>query len=174
MSDRPALEPPPVAFVDEEGRTIRIERSEGDRDALVTMYEDFAPEDRAQGLPPVGRERIEKWLETIEEGIHVVAWHDDQAVGHAALLAGEDDHELMIFVHQDYQLAGIGSRLIRALLGAGRRDGAENVWLCVRPSNAIAISLYRSVGFEAVGSGETELEMSLSFDDEGSDGQSWA
>ncbi|WP_135662972.1 GNAT family N-acetyltransferase [Halorhabdus rudnickae] len=165
MNESPPLEPPPVTFVDEEGRPIRIERSEGDRDALVTMYDSFAPHQRAQGLPPAGRQRIEEWLTTIEAGLHVIAWHDDRAVGHAALLAGPEDHELMIFVHQDYQLAGIGSRLIRALLACGREADVEDVWLCVRPSNSVAVSLYRSVGFEPVESGETELEMSLTFEE---------
>ncbi|MFB6202431.1 MAG: N-acetyltransferase family protein [Halorhabdus sp.] len=166
MTDAHSLESPPITFVDDDGRTIHIEAHDGDRDALVAMYDDFAPQHRAQGLPPVSRERITEWLETIEDGLHVVAWHDDRAVGHAALLAGGDDHELMIFVHQDYRLAGIGSKLIRSLLGYGRRAGVERVWLCVRPSNAVAVALYRSVGFETIESGDTDLEMRLTFSEE--------
>ena len=164
MTDGPPLEPPPATFVDDEGREIQIKRSNGDREALVEMYDDFAPRHRAQGLPPVGRDRIEEWLDTIEEGLQVVAWHEDRIVGHAALLAGADDHELMIFVHQDYRLAGIGSRLIRALLGYGRESGVESVWLCVRPSNSVAVSLYRSVGFESITSSKSDLEMRRNFE----------
>jgi ribosomal protein S18 acetylase RimI-like enzyme len=162
MTERSPWTPPPRTFADETGRSIRIERGIGDRAALIAMYESYAPHHRAQGLPPVGRERIEEWLDTVAEGLNVVAWHGDRAVGHSALLGDANDHELMIFVHQNYRLSGIGSRLIRSLLAYGQAEGVETVWLCVRPSNAIAVSLYESVGFEQTDESESDLEMTLS------------
>lgn len=165
MTDRVSLLVPPVIFEDDEGREIHITEGDDEQDPLIEMYDGYASEHRAQGLPPTGRNRIAEWLETIDEGIEVLAWHAGRAVGHAALLEGEADHELMIFVHQDYRLAGIGSRLIRALLGYGKQEGVEAVWLCVRPSNTVAIALYRSVGFDAISSHETDLEMTLSLNE---------
>ncbi|QGN07064.1 GNAT family N-acetyltransferase [Halorhabdus sp. CBA1104] len=161
MTDRSPWTPPPRSFADEAGRSIRIERGIDDRAALVGMYESYAPHHRAQGLPPVGQARIEEWLDTVSEGLNVVAWHGDRAVGHSALLGGADDHELMIFVHQNYRLSGTGSRLIRSLLAYGYAQGVETVWLCVRPSNTIAVSLYESVGFERAEERGSDLEMTL-------------
>jgi len=74
----------------------------------------------------------------------------------------EDCHELVIFVHPEYQLAGIGSKLIRGLLGHGQREGVTRVWLTVGNNNRVAKRLYRSVGFEVeTTGGEWEMERLL-------------
>jgi GNAT superfamily N-acetyltransferase len=157
---------PPSRFTDYDDRAIEI-RAEFPRDALAEMYDDFDPSSRAQGLPPVGERRIQEWLDVLEEGVNVVAIHvnetgPDPAVGHACLLdCGDGTAELTIFVHQDYQLAGIGSRLIRGLLGAGQENGIERVWLTVERSNHVAMNLYRSVGFETSSAAGIEHEMEL-------------
>lgn len=165
----PRFPRPPQSCTDREGRSIEI-RAGFPRAALVSMYLDFDPESRAQGLPPATEDRIENWLDVLEEGINVVAWDvdppadcwddDDCAVGHACLLdCGDGTSELTIFVHQDYQLAGIGSRLIRTLLGAGQAGGIDHVWLTVERSNHVAMNLYRSVGFETTSAAGIEHEM---------------
>lgn len=166
---------PPLEFTDYDERRIEI-RGGCPRDVLVEMYEDYAPECRAQGLPPVGEQRINEWLDVLEEGMNVVAFHvagettdeppsenrREVAVGHACLLdCGDGRAELTIFVHQDYQLAGIGSRLIRVLLGHGQSLGVEEVWLTVERSNHVAMNLYRSVGFETSNAAGIEHEMEL-------------
>ncbi len=46
---------------------------------------------------------------------------------------------------------GLGSRLLRWLLDAGRRRGCRRATLEVRPSNVPALRLYRRHGFRAVG-----------------------
>ncbi|NHN60973.1 MULTISPECIES: GNAT family N-acetyltransferase [Halorussus] len=153
---------PPLSFADKEGREIEIRPyEEGEFDAIVEMYADFDPADRAQGIPPATEERVRDWLETLLEGLNVVAWHDDRAVGHATLVPDEDAYELAIFVHQEFQRSGIGSRLIRALLGHGRANGAEKVWLTVERWNHAAVNLYESVGFETHGTESFEIEMVL-------------
>ncbi|WP_226011020.1 GNAT family N-acetyltransferase [Halomicrobium salinisoli] len=156
---------PPLSFVDAADRAVEVEALDdpgGEADALVDMYADFAAADRAQGLPPRTEPRIRDWIERLlDEGRNVVARHGDRTVGHAALLPYEDTSELVIFVHPDYQEAGIGSRLIRALLGHGQETGIAHVWLSVQQDNHVARSLYRSVGFETVESHEIEYEMEL-------------
>ena len=176
---------PPRSFTDTEGREIRL-RAYGERDdpagagvrgrgtgedarnrefeALVEMYADFDPADRAQGIPPVGEERIRSWLDVLLDGHNVVAWDGDRAVGHATLVPDEDAYELAIFVHQDYQGAGIGTRLIRTLLGHGRDRGVEKVWLTVERWNNAAVALYRKVGFETCDAESFELEMAIRLD----------
>ena len=157
---------PPLSFTDKEGREIDIRPYEdGDEDetfeAVVAMYADFDPADRAQGIPPATEPRVREWVENLLDGLNVVAWHDDRAVGHATLVPDEDAYELAIFVHQDYQRAGIGSNLIRGLLGHGRANGVEKVWLTVERWNHAAVSLYESVGFEIHGDESFEIEMVL-------------
>ncbi len=159
---------PPRTFTDGEGREIEVRRCEGDVEPLVAMYRAFDPEDRAQGIPPTGESAIREWLESVLEDdcINVVAVHGGDVVGHAMLVP--DRHgasELAIFVIRAYQESGIGTVLIEALLGAGRREGVDRIWLTVERWNAPAIALYRKVGFEASEPGGFELEMAAKLQD---------
>lgn len=164
---------PPRSFEDGTGRTVVLEATDDAADALATMYADFAETDRSQGLPPRAETRVEEWVRgLLDDGINVVARHDDRVVGHAVLVPFDGMAELAIFVHPDYQQVGVGSRLIRALLGEGERAGVGTVWLCVERANTVAVNLYRSVGFERTVDGiEIEMELPLagsSADDDGS------
>ena len=162
---------PPAIFDDREGRRIAI-RTLGDgpvgprpeREALVEMYASFDPADRAQGIPPTGEPAVREWVDDLLEAdaVHVLAWHDDHVAGHATLVAdGEGGYELAIFVHQSHQRAGIGTRLIRCLLGEGAARGIEQVWLTVERWNQVAVDLYEAVGFETTGVESFELEMAI-------------
>ncbi len=168
--DEPAgpFEPPPLDFEDAEGRAIELARF-GERDghgaeraALVDMYDRFDPADRAQGIPPSAEPAVREWVDDLLEGdaVNVLAWDGDAVAGHAVLVPDAGGaYELAIFVHQAYQGAGIGSALIRALLGAGADAGIEEVWLTVERWNRAAVSLYEGVGFETTNAGSFELEM---------------
>jgi GNAT superfamily N-acetyltransferase len=160
------FEVPPVAFEDREGRDIEIrpyDGSETEREGLVEMYCAFDPADRAQGIPPSKEERVREWLSNILAGecLNVVAWHGDTAAGHATLVPDSDDCELAIFVLQAYQRAGIGKRLMHALLGYGRDEGVERVWLTVERWNRPAVGLYKEVGFETSDAESFEHEMTI-------------
>jgi GNAT superfamily N-acetyltransferase len=164
-------EAPPLTFEDGDGRKIEIRRYDGSIDTLVGMYRKFDPEDRAQGIPPTGEDQIRRWLDQLfgEDCVNVVACHDGEPVGHAILVSDdEDSSELAIFVLGEYQDAGIGTELIKALLGAGREHGIQYVWLTVERWNKPATALYRKVGFEPTGDGSFELEMAAKLSD-GSD-----
>jgi len=157
---------PPAAFTDGAGRSVEIRGlADGDRSALVALYDGFEPADRAQGLPPRTTAGVESWLADIcEAGVHTVTWHDDRAVGHACLVPTRDArHELAIFVASAYQQAGIGTRLLRHLLGQGADRGVERVWLVVQPRNTVARRLYESAGFDRTGDRDgasaTDVEM---------------
>ncbi len=160
---------PPLSFVDNEGREITVGNADpdADREALVDMYEAFDPADRAQGIPPAREPDVREWLDDllVPEAVNVLAWHGDRVAGHATLVPDrEAAYELAIFVHQEYQGAGIGSRLIRCLLGAAEEHGVERIWLTVERWNDAAIGLYRSVGFEATDAGGFEMEMERTLD----------
>ncbi len=161
---------PPLRFDDRAGRpvVVRAMDDEADYEPLVEMYVAFDPEDRAQGIPPTGEDRVRDWLEHIitEDCVNVVAEHEDtpgtDLVGHATLVPdGQGAYELAIFVLSEFQNAGIGTTLITGLLGAGQRQGADRVWLTVERWNNAAVALYRKVGFETSGTESFELEMSL-------------
>jgi len=160
---------PPQTFEDREEREISIrvyrrgaDDEPDDFETLVEMYSTFDPADRAQGIPPSSDQRIRDWVRTLEEGLNLVAWHDDRIAGHATLVPdGGESWELAIFVHQDYQRAGIGTTLIRTLLGYGASQAIEKVWLTVERWNRTAVNLYHEVGFETCNAQSFDIEMAL-------------
>jgi ribosomal-protein-alanine N-acetyltransferase len=66
-------------------------------------------------------------------------------------IAAAEAHILNICVHPSAQRLGYGRRLLTALLAKAGESEASQVFLEVRPSNAAALNLYRSVGFEQIG-----------------------
>ena len=158
---------PPVEFTDRNDRPVTVRAFEDDFESVVKMYDDFNPSDRAQGIPPIGEEEIRNWLDRLfDEGcLNVVAVSDGDVVGHAALVEdAEAGYELAIFVHQDFQGSGIGTRLLRTLLGHGQANGVEKVWLTVERWNRPAVELYEKVGFERAETEGCELRMTIRLD----------
>lgn len=144
---------PPVSFSDRKGRNIDI-REFGDGpvddefEALVGMYLDYDPRHRSLGLPPRSERKIRQWQDRLLEGFCVLAWHDETLAGQATLVeTGPEECELVIFLHQTYHGAGIGTRLLEALLSYGREAGVRRVWLVVERNNRAAVNLYFDVGF---------------------------
>ncbi|AGN02163.1 GCN5-like N-acetyltransferase [Salinarchaeum sp. Harcht-Bsk1] len=156
-------------FTDQRDRTIHLRQYERGLDPLEDFYEYFDDESRAQGIPPRSAPRRSAWIEDLLEGHNVVAWHEEpedapdateRIVGHAVLVPyGDAEAELAIFVRPDYQSAGIGTELVRSLLALGRSEGVERVTLVVEPSNTIAVSLYRTVGFSVTDKHRGEFQM---------------
>jgi ribosomal-protein-alanine N-acetyltransferase len=66
-------------------------------------------------------------------------------------IAAAEAHVLNLCVHPDVQHLGYGRRLLNALLAKARDSKVDRVFLEVRPSNKVALSLYHSAGFEEVG-----------------------
>lgn len=156
---------PPRSFTDAEGREIRFRAGrEADREALVEMYLEFDPEDRAQGIPPGNETNIREWLEAVTggESLTVVALHEDEPIGHGMLVPDQEGAvELALFVLHEYQGAGVGTELLRTLLGLGQAEGIERVWLSVERWNDAAIAVYQKVGFEQVSAASFEIEMAM-------------
>lgn len=73
-------------------------------------------------------------------------------VGYAMLsIAAEEAHLLNICVDPLTQSRGLGRGLLRAIVRLARDRGAQRVFLEVRPSNAPALALYHSEGFNEIG-----------------------
>jgi ribosomal-protein-alanine N-acetyltransferase len=84
--------------------------------------------------------------------IFLVAADGDTVVGYAiVLLAGVEAELANLAVARLMQKQGLGERLLGDALSAARDRGSREVFLEVRESNAPAMALYSSAGFEAVG-----------------------
>lgn len=152
---------PPVTVTDGAGREIDLRAyRETDHGPLAAMYDGFDSSHRAQGIPPLGESAVRSWLERILDGPNVLACHEGRVVGHVSFVPDETEHELAIFVHQDYQNAGIGSHLLAAGLDHASQEGVSRVWLSVERRNRRAKRLYRRAGFSTVDPQGTVQRMS--------------
>lgn len=81
-----------------------------------------------------------------------VLWVEGEMAGYGVLsVAAGEAHVLNVCISRDYRGLGFGRHLLRRLLDVARWNGAERVFLEVRPSNPVAQALYRSIGFEEIG-----------------------
>jgi [ribosomal protein S18]-alanine N-acetyltransferase len=81
-----------------------------------------------------------------------VAVQDQRMVGYAVMSMGAGEaHILNLCVREEARRAGVGRQLIRYLLEQAEGAGMLEAFLEVRPSNAVAIRLYRSLGFGQIG-----------------------
>jgi ribosomal-protein-alanine N-acetyltransferase len=82
----------------------------------------------------------------------VVRKPEDTVIGYIIFWHIRDDVQVNnIAVHPDYRGKGIGEALMRHVIDKVRANGATFVTLEVRPSNAGAVTLYRKLGFEILG-----------------------
>lgn len=86
-------------------------------------------------------------------GYYCIALEIDGVVSGYSIMsiAAAEAHVLNLCVHPRMQHRGFGRRLLTTLLDKAKGAGVDKVFLEVRPSNAHALSLYRSVGFEEIG-----------------------
>jgi [ribosomal protein S18]-alanine N-acetyltransferase len=76
----------------------------------------------------------------------------DEIIGYGVMSVGAGEaHILNLCVAEPYRCRGVGRRLLTYLIERGTASGMSEAFLEVRPSNASAIRLYLSLGFEQVG-----------------------
>lgn len=77
---------------------------------------------------------------------------DDAIAGYGILSMGADEaHLLNICIGAEWRGRGLGRRLLGRLMDIARWNGAQRVFLEVRPSNPLAKVLYESIGFCEIG-----------------------
>ncbi len=111
------------------------------------------------------------YVAALEAQIHAAPWtpgnfRDVLAAGYSAsvgeregrivaygvlILSPGEAQILNLSVVPDARREGLGRRLLKRFIDDARRLGAEQIFLEVRVSNAVAIALYDSEGFAAVG-----------------------
>jgi RimJ/RimL family protein N-acetyltransferase len=165
----PSLSPAPVPtrVRDKAGRWFAVRPLEaGDRAALDAFYEAFDPKRVAQGLPPDGAPRVERWLNTIlPGGTHLVVECEGRLVGHAMLIPTQRPgmSEYAIFLAREVRGQGVGTEVNRVAVEQARALELTRLWLSVEPDNRPALRSYEKAGFRVVPGTQytSELEMEL-------------
>lgn len=136
------------------GNLIKIRRYDHskDRKKLIEMYLNYDPEFRCLGLPPINPEAIKSWIDYLgENGFAIIAEKDEKIVGHLVIVPKENNEvDLTIFIHQDYQNCGLGQEMIRLIIDFCKRAGFNAITLVTERKNERAIHVYRKLGFEIV------------------------
>jgi ribosomal-protein-alanine N-acetyltransferase len=84
--------------------------------------------------------------------VFLVATSDNGVVGYAIVIVSGAECELAnLAVTRLMQRQGLGARLLAESMDRARERGGREMFLEVRASNAAAIQLYSSAGFQAVG-----------------------
>ena len=159
----------PARLHDKEGRDFGVRIfGRHDRPALDEFYDAFDPKRAAQGLPPAGRERVNRWLDQIlSSGTHLVVERGGGLVGHAMLLPTDRAgiREYAIFLAREVRGQGVGTQVGRLTVEVARALGLAGVWLSVEPHNRAAVRSYEKAGFRFVPatiySPEVEMELAL-------------
>jgi RimJ/RimL family protein N-acetyltransferase len=155
----------PSQIKDIKGRLIKIRAYEdSDYKGLKEMYDSFEEKGLEAGLPPVDKKIRHAWIDQMVSSLlNILALHRNRIIGHATLdiqgMAG--DPEYLIFIKQGFRYCGIGTRLSEIIRDVARETGFKKVWLTVRTGNAIAIRVFKKVGFTFIGEIDIQREMEL-------------
>jgi RimJ/RimL family protein N-acetyltransferase len=160
----------PVTLRDREGGMFTVRQlREGDRALLDAFYDAFQPKRAAQGLPPEGPQRVERWLTgVLAGGDHLIVEVDGRLVGHAMLMpTGKDGvREYAIFLDQSVRGRGMGTQVNRVSAELARTLELDRLWLSVEPHNRAAVRSYQKAGYRfrpsTLYSPEFEMELDLS------------
>ena len=116
---------------------------EQDLDAVIAIEHSAYPFPWTQGI----------FRDCLRAGYPAWVLQDDDGIfGYGVLsVAADEAHLLNVCVEPALQGRGHGRRLLRALLGIARGEGAQRVFLEVRPSNPQAVALYQDEGFNEIG-----------------------
>lgn len=108
-------------------------------------------------MPPYTRDRLEKgWFSNLQNLISLVAFHNDRIVGHAQILKFSHPRrkgtgDLLIYLHQDFHNAGLGTALLGELLKLARKEDMHRISIHVVADNKPALHLYGKFGFDIEG-----------------------
>lgn len=81
-----------------------------------------------------------------------VLWVGEEMAGYGVLsVAAGEAHVLNVCIGPAFRGLGLGRHLLKRLLDIARWNGAQRVFLEVRPSNDVAHKMYLSMGFAEIG-----------------------
>jgi putative acetyltransferase len=140
-----------------DGRRVQIRPlQESDSEGLHGMYQSMSDDALRWSMAPYTEETIDRWIGNLPNLISLVAVHGGGIVGYASVqkfthprLAGTGD--LNIYIHQDYQGAGLGTALMVMLLNVANEHSLHRINLEVVADNETAVYLFRKFGFNVEG-----------------------
>lgn len=114
-----------------------------DLDAVMEIEREIYPHPWTRG----------NFSDSLAAGYHCwIAEYGGVVVGYSvAMIAAGEAHLLNLSIAASCQRRGLGSELLKFILGLARDSAATKVYLEVRPSNTAAIALYTSAGFTQIG-----------------------
>jgi len=140
-----------------DGRVVVLKLYDSEKkEKLVEFYASLSPTALRWGLPPYDRKRVERWTMQ-EDSIMLLALLDDGIVGHAFIFQQawnerlKGNWELLIYLHQGFQGAGLGTAMMRRIIELARDRHAHRLALSVVADNVNAVKLYGKVGFQHEG-----------------------
>ena len=145
----------PVVLKD--GRSVKIRSYKpSDKEGLVSMYAGLSRESLRWSMPPYNRERIERMTSDLNNSIIVLGFDGQRVVGHLQISLATNARfrgtgELFIYLHQDFQNAGLGAALMTEGIAQARTRSIHRVELTVVADNHRAIRLYEKIGFQREG-----------------------
>ena len=89
------------------------------------------------------------FVDALASGYHCGAWceHEDLRAYLVAMPGVQETHLLNVTVAPEHQGKGLAKRLLQDWLDWSRTQGAQQLWLEVRESNARALQIYERAGF---------------------------
>ena len=128
---------------------------------LVQMYDTFDSE-QGHGPPPTDPLRRNAWLESLKEGVNLVAWTSDKReknAGHLILMPSEVCAEMAIFVHPGCRRQGVAWSLAEAGVEEARLRGYRSLWVPISAANVAARHGLRKFGFETLWEKQGQVQM---------------
>jgi RimJ/RimL family protein N-acetyltransferase len=120
------------------------------------MYASLSPESVRWGLPPYDRAKVERLTSDLTNKITLLAVSVAKIVGHLLIFTFPSERtkgigELLIYLHQDFQNAGLGAAMIREGIRMSKARGWHRIGLKVVQDNQRAFRLYEKMGFQKEG-----------------------
>ena len=87
-----------------------------------------------------------------DDTLFLVAEENEEILGYIGIVCVPEDGDITnVAVKRSRQNGGIGKKLVETMIEKSAKRGVKNIFLEVRVSNAPAIHVYESCGFENVG-----------------------
>jgi len=144
-------------FTLRDGRLVHIRPlQEEDKEGLHGMYRSMSPDALRWSMAPYTAETINRWIGNLPNLISLVSVHDGDIVGYASVQKFTHPRRmgtgnLNIYIHQDYQGAGLGTALMVMILNAANEHSLHRINLEGVADNETAVHLFRKFGFNVEG-----------------------
>ena len=139
------------------GKEVMIRfRKIDDADNLFQMFSSMSEKTLKLSMAPYTKDRIERWMEDLQNVIPLVSEHNGKIVGQAVIHKFPQERrkgigDLAVYLHDDFQNVGLGTAMIKRILKLAKKEKMHRIELSVIAENNIALHLYEKCGFQIEG-----------------------